>query len=69
MFTTTYTVSGMTCEHCVSAVTTELTGLPGVRGVRVELAAGLVTVDSDASLSPDEVRTAVDAAGFEFAGA
>ena len=69
MFTTTYSVSGMTCDHCVSAVTTELTGLPGVRDVRVELAVGLVTVDSDAPLSPDEVRDAVDEAGYELAGA
>jgi copper chaperone CopZ len=69
LFTTTYTVSGMTCDHCVSAVTTELTGLPGVRDVRVELAVGLVTVDSDAPLSPDEVRDAVDEAGYELAGA
>jgi len=69
LFTTTYSVSGMTCDHCVSAVTTELTGLPGVRDVRVELAVGLVTVDSDAPLSPDEVRDAVDEAGYELAGA
>jgi copper chaperone len=69
LFTTTYTVSGMTCDHCVSAVTTELTGLPGVHDVRVELAAGLVIVDSDAPLSPDEVRNAVDEAGYELAGA
>lgn len=69
MITTTYTVSGMTCDHCVSAVTTELTGLPGVHGVRVDLLGGLVTVDSDAPLSTDEVRDAVDEAGYELAGA
>jgi copper chaperone len=69
VFTATYTVSGMTCDHCVTAVTTELAGLPGVRGVRVELTSGQVTVDSDGPLSADEVRDAVDEAGYELAGA
>jgi len=68
LFTTTYSVSGMTCDHCVSAVTTELSGLPGVQDVRVELAAGLVTVDSDVPLSVGAVRDAVDEAGYELAG-
>jgi copper chaperone CopZ len=64
-----YTVVGMTCEHCVSAVTEELTRLPGVRDVEVELSTGRVTVDSDALLPLDEVRAAVDEAGYELAGA
>ena len=64
-----YTVVGMTCEHCASAVTEELTRLPGVRDVEVELSTGLVTVDSDALLPLDEVRAAVDEAGYELAGA
>jgi copper chaperone len=64
-----YTVVGMTCEHCASAVTEELTRLPGVRDVAVELSTGRVTVDSDALLPLDEVRAAVDEAGYELAGA
>lgn len=64
-----YTVVGMTCEHCASAVTEELTRLPGVRDVEVELSTGQVTVDSDALLPLDEVRAAVDEAGYELAGA
>jgi copper chaperone len=64
-----YTVVGMTCEHCVSAVTGELIRLPGVRGVEVELETGRVMVDSDALLPLDEVRAAVDEAGYELAGA
>lgn len=64
-----YTVVGMTCEHCVSAVTEELTRLPGVRDVEVELSTGRVSVDSDALLPLDEVRAAVDEAGYELAGA
>jgi copper chaperone len=64
----TYTVTGMTCGHCVSAVSEELGRLPGVRDVQVDLATGAVTVASDGPLPIDEVRTAVDEAGYELAG-
>ena len=67
--TSTYTVTGMTCEHCVNAVTTELTEIDGVRDVRVDLATGAVTVTSDAPLAEDAVRAAVDEAGYELADA
>jgi copper chaperone len=60
----TYIVTGMTCGHCVSAVTTELSRLPGVSDVRVDLASGGVTVTSAAELSADAVRAAVDEAGY-----
>ncbi|BCJ64651.1 heavy-metal-associated domain-containing protein [Polymorphospora rubra] len=66
--TNTYTVVGMTCGHCVQAVTGELTALPGVRDVQVELPTGAVSVTSDAPLALDTVRTAVDEAGYELAG-
>jgi copper chaperone len=65
----TYTVSGMTCAHCVSAVSDEIGRLPGVSDVRVELATGSVTVTSAAPLPVDDVRAAVDEAGYELAGA
>ncbi|MDI1460053.1 heavy-metal-associated domain-containing protein [Catellatospora sp. KI3] len=65
---TTYQISGMTCGHCVNAVTTELTALPGVRDVQVDLAAGTAAVTSDSVLPIDEVRNAVDEAGYELAG-
>jgi copper ion binding protein len=65
----TYKVAGMTCGHCVQAVTTELDRLPGVREVRVDLAAGAVTVASDAPLPLDDVRAAVDEAGYELVAA
>ncbi|GAA0718033.1 heavy-metal-associated domain-containing protein [Dactylosporangium roseum] len=65
-FTSEYTVNGMTCGHCVSAVTEELTRLPGVHEVLVELPTGAVTVVSDGPLPLDEVRTAVDEAGYEL---
>ena len=48
MSTATYTVTGMTCAHCVSAVTGELSSLPGVTDVRIDLASGAHTV-----LTPD----------------
>jgi copper chaperone CopZ len=67
--TSTYTVNGMTCGHCVTAVTEELGRLPGVHDVQVELPTGTVTVTSDGPLPLDEVRVAVDEAGYELAGA
>lgn len=68
MSTTIYQVSGMTCEHCVRAVSTEVGALPGVRDVAVDLATGAVTVASDQPLDPEAVRAAVDEAGYQLAG-
>ena len=68
MSTATYTVTGMTCSHCVNAVTEEVSGLPGVTDVRVDLPSGGVTVTSDAPLDDDAVRAAVEEAGYEVAG-
>lgn len=72
MTTTTYTVSGMTCGHCVNAVTEELSALPGVQTVNVDLVSGgdsPVTVTSDAALDEAQVRDAVAEAGYTLAGA
>jgi copper chaperone len=66
MTATTYAVTGMTCEHCVRAVTGELTRLGGVTGVNVELVPGgasLVTVTGDAPLPGEAVSAALDEAG------
>lgn len=68
MAESTYTVKGMSCGHCVGAVTTELTSLPGVTGVDVDLASGQVRVASDAPLDDDAVRGAVEEAGYEVTG-
>jgi copper chaperone CopZ len=65
--TQTYTVTGMTCGHCVQAVTGELSRLPGVHEVRVDLGSGAVTVESDGQVPLDEVRAAVDEAGYALA--
>lgn len=67
--TSTYTVTGMTCGHCVQAVTSELTGLPGVDGVAIDLPTGAVTVTSAEPLTDEAVRAAVDEAGYELADA
>jgi len=67
--TTTIQVTGMTCGHCVSAVTEELTQLPGVTGVVVDLVAGgtsPVTVTSEQPLDDAAVAAAVDEAGYEL---
>ncbi len=65
--TETYTVLGMTCSHCVQAVTAELSRLDGVTHVRVDLAAGTATVESAAPLDRAEIEAAVDEAGYELA--
>ena len=64
--TATYRVDGMTCAHCVSAVTSELTAVDGVQDVSVDLAAGgtsTVSVTSAAPLTDDQVAAALDEAG------
>ena len=66
--TTTYRVSGMTCDHCVRAVTTELVLLPGVRSVDVDLAEGSVTVASDGPLDLEDERETGDQAGSAHEG-
>lgn len=66
MATTTYTVKGMTCGHCVAAVTEEISSIDGVASVEVALESGAVTVTSDRDLSLDDIRAAVDEAGYEL---
>lgn len=67
MTTSTYAVTGMTCGHCVQAVTTEVGALPGVTGVDVDLAARSVTVASAQPLDVAQVRAAVEEAGYDLA--
>jgi copper chaperone len=69
MTTASYTVVGMTCGHCVSAVTEEVGQVPGVTGVEVDLASGGLTVTSDAPVDEAAVRAAVEEAGYSVAGA
>ena len=69
MTTTTYTVRGMTCGHCVNAVTEELQEIEGVTDVTIELVEGgdsPVTVTSATELDRAAVVAAVDEAGYEL---
>jgi copper chaperone CopZ len=61
----TFTVTGMTCGHCKSAVTTEVLQVEGVRAVDVDLDSGTLTVRGDAD--DDAIRKAVDEAGYAVA--
>ena len=64
MSVSTWTVTGMTCAHCVASVTEELTELPGVTDVNVDLASGDVNVTSTEPLDREAVATAVAEAGY-----
>ncbi|GAA0474190.1 heavy-metal-associated domain-containing protein [Streptomyces stramineus] len=66
--TTVYQVTGMTCGHCESAVTDELSALAGVTSVKAVASTGEVTVTSSAPLDEAAVRAAVDEAGYELTG-
>lgn len=66
--TTSYTVSGMTCGHCVASVTEEVSAITGVTGVQVDLPTGKVTVTSTTPLAEADVRAAVDEAGYQLVG-
>lgn len=65
MATETYEVKGMTCGHCVNAVTNELKEIKGVSDVQVDLDSGQVEVTSDVPLDREKVTAAVEEAGYE----
>ncbi|GAA2893940.1 heavy-metal-associated domain-containing protein [Streptosporangium fragile] len=67
MSVTTYTVTGMTCGHCVSSVKEEVGEVPGVTGVEVDLQTGRVEISGD-SLDDAAIRAAIKEAGYEVAG-
>jgi copper chaperone len=59
-------VKGMSCAHCVAAMTKAMGSLPGVSNVQVDLAGGLVRYDCAAPISPKDLDRVVKAAGFEL---
>ena len=65
--TKTYTVTGMTCSHCVEAVSAEVGQIPGVTAVHVDLSTGSVTVSSEQPADDAAVAAAVDEAGYAVA--
>ena len=67
MNTQTYTVTGMTCGHCVASVTEEIQEIAGVTDVSVDLASGRVDVTSEQPLYDAAVTAAVEEAGYQVA--
>jgi copper chaperone len=65
--TTEYLVSGMHCQHCVTAVTEEVSAIPGVTDVRVDLETGELVVTSDTDLFFSDIEAAIDEAGYSVA--
>ncbi|MHB1612761.1 MAG: heavy-metal-associated domain-containing protein [Actinomycetes bacterium] len=60
----TYTVAGMTCDHCKHAVSSEVVSVAGVAGVEVDLTTKLVTVTGE-GLDDQALRSAIEEAGYE----
>ncbi|MGH3811203.1 MAG: heavy-metal-associated domain-containing protein [Pseudonocardiaceae bacterium] len=61
-----YVVTGMVCQHCVSAVTEEVGAIDGVSDVQVDLATGRLSVTSDVALDDAAMHAAVNEAGYEI---
>ena len=61
-------VTGMTCDHCASAVRAEISKLPGVTGIDVDVAAGTARISGDPLPGEHQLREAVEEAGYEYAG-
>ena len=62
--TQNFTVTGMTCGHCVNSVTEEVSGLAGVTNVEVVLETGSLTVTSEDGLDVELIKSAVADAGY-----
>ena len=67
MSTETYTVTGMDCGHCVTSVRGEISAVPDVTAVDVDLTTGQVTVTRERPVSPEAIRVAVEEAGYSVA--
>ncbi|MBT2445052.1 heavy-metal-associated domain-containing protein [Streptomyces sp. ISL-36] len=65
---TVYAVTGMTCGHCKTAITTSVSALEGVISVDVDVAGGLVTVTTGGEPDDAAIAAAVDDAGYELTG-
>lgn len=67
MSTSTWTVTGMTCGHCVAAVTEEVSAIEGVESVEVDLETGTVVVTAATDPTREQMAAAVDEAGYALA--
>lgn len=68
VLTSTYTVTGMSCDHCVRSVRSEVGDVPGVAEVDVDLGTGTVTVRSADPVDAAAIKDAIEEAGYELAG-
>jgi copper ion binding protein len=68
MTTEHFRVPEVSCQHCVNAITQEVTALAGVRRVQVDLNRKMVTVEHDAQVSPAQIIAAINEAGYDVAG-
>jgi copper chaperone len=64
--TTTVSIAGMTCAHCVRAVFTALGGVPGVQ--RADVSIGQAVIEHDETVTPEAIREAIAVAGYEITG-
>ena len=64
MSTSIWSVTGMTCGHCVSAVTEEVSAIEGVESVEIDLETGAVTVAAATDPTREQMAAAVDEAGY-----
>ena len=65
--TSEYTVTGMTCGHCVASVTEEVQEISGVTNVQVDVPTGSLRLTSEQPVSDADVRAAVEEAGYQLA--
>ena len=65
--TTTYTVQGMTCAHCVTSVSEEVQDIPGVEAVEVVLETGVLRMTGDETVDDAAIKAAVEEAGYQLA--
>ncbi len=63
----TIQIKGMSCNHCVMAVTKALSGIDGIRNVKVDLARGEATFDEAKPVDRAVIRERIKKAGFEVA--
>lgn len=64
-----YGVEGMTCGHCITAITNEVAKIPGVTEIAVDLQAASLSFTSTGDVDVAAVRSAVDEAGYTLVGA
>lgn len=60
-----FNVPAISCQHCVNAITQEVTGINGVQNVKVDLGSKRVSVQADESVSPEAIVSAINEAGYD----